>query len=103
MSLSATWYKCDDGKTYKDPVWRGSWWFICSDDEDPLELVVMKPKGLQPMEALQYAKQALAEAGFDAEIVQGSYSGSSARVFDGKPKPAFRFFIRLNSSPPRPT
>lgn len=42
MSLVSTYCKCSDGKWYKEPIWFGSDWFICLDDDEPPELVIEK-------------------------------------------------------------
>ena len=41
MSLVSTYLRASDGKLYKEPVYRkvGDW-FICFDDEEPIELVI---------------------------------------------------------------
>jgi len=40
MSLVSTYVRAVDGKLYRDPVFRGDFWFLCFDDDDPPELVV---------------------------------------------------------------
>jgi hypothetical protein len=47
MSLVSTYVKAD-GKYYKNPVYRGKDWFICFDDDDPIEVVMENP-GKLPM------------------------------------------------------
>ena len=48
MSLVATWVRAKDGKYYKEPSWRGigndgrESWFVCVDDDEPVELVVRR-------------------------------------------------------------
>ena len=42
MSLVATYVRAVDGQLYRDPIIYGDGWFLCFDDEDPLELVVFK-------------------------------------------------------------
>ncbi|HWY36194.1 MAG TPA: hypothetical protein VNX68_16230 [Nitrosopumilaceae archaeon] len=51
MSLVATYVRATDGKFYKDPILSGRGWFICFDDDDPVELVIScrskkKPEGI---------------------------------------------------------
>ena len=41
MSLVSTYVQMDDDRWYKNPViGQGKQWFICYDDDDPIELVV---------------------------------------------------------------
>lgn len=40
MSLVSTYVQSTSGKWYKNPVIRGDGWFICWDDDEPIELVV---------------------------------------------------------------
>ena len=42
MSLVPTFVKADNGKWYQNPELEGPGWFICFDDDDPIELVFMK-------------------------------------------------------------
>ena len=40
MSLTSVYCKGTDNKYYKDPLICGTDWFICTDDNDPVELVM---------------------------------------------------------------
>lgn len=44
MSLTAQFSLCSDGQWYKDPIWFGNFhghaWFICTDDDEPHEIVM---------------------------------------------------------------
>lgn len=42
MSLVSSYIKCNDGKWYQNLVYRdqNNEWFICFDDDDPVELVI---------------------------------------------------------------
>lgn len=43
MSLVSTYVRADNEKWYRDPVMSGDGWFICFDDDDPIELVMINP------------------------------------------------------------
>lgn len=47
MSLVSTYVRADDGNLYRDPVLSGNGWFICFDDDDPVELVVTQKSGIK--------------------------------------------------------
>jgi hypothetical protein len=40
MSLVATYVRADDGNLYNSPILSGNGWFICFDDDDPVEIVI---------------------------------------------------------------
>jgi len=40
MSLVSTYVRATDNKWYRDPVLSGEDWFVCFDDDDPVELVI---------------------------------------------------------------
>lgn len=42
MSLVSTYVRAIDGKLYRNPVLRGEGWFLCFDDDEPPELVVLR-------------------------------------------------------------
>jgi hypothetical protein len=48
MSCASTYVKCQDGKYYKNLIYRDKRlnWFICFDDNDPVELVIKKNPGM---------------------------------------------------------
>ncbi|MCK5601730.1 hypothetical protein KAR91_07680, partial [Candidatus Pacearchaeota archaeon] len=48
MSLVSTYVKTTDGKWYQSLVYREEGWFICFDDDDPIELVIRKSSGIKP-------------------------------------------------------
>lgn len=52
MSLVPTFVQCADGNYYKELVYRGKGWFICFDDDDPVELVIKTSCAVQPKEIL---------------------------------------------------
>ena len=44
MSLVSTYVRAVDGKFYRNPVLRGKGWYLCFDDDEPPELVVLRGK-----------------------------------------------------------
>lgn len=40
MSLVSTYVQADDGKWYQNPVLKGKGWFLCYDDDEPIEIVI---------------------------------------------------------------
>ncbi len=113
MSLSYIDIKCSDGKTYRDPCWRAPGYFLCYDDNDPPELVMLKPRALTPEKALSMAREALEQLGLHANIIVGSYSGESHRFMPEDVtkkrvtsahdfKKCFRFFLEVLELPPPP-
>lgn len=51
MSLVPAFVKADDGRYYENPIIEGDDWFICWDDDDPVELVTTHPG--QPQRLLE--------------------------------------------------
>lgn len=47
MSLVSTYVRATDGKLYRNPILEGDGWFICFDDDDPIELVVTMESGIK--------------------------------------------------------
>lgn len=66
MSLVATWAKADDGYFYKEPVLAAEGWFICFDDDDPIELVIKLSSHLTPEEIFK-------TTGIDAEVTSKNF------------------------------
>jgi hypothetical protein len=58
MSLVSTYALADDGKWYQNPVLGspGYDWFICFDDDDPIELVIANVSGLSPEQVFNFLK-----------------------------------------------
>ena len=112
MSLSYIEVLCADGKTYRDPCWRTSEYFVCYDDNDPVELVIRKTGGLKEKDARTLAEQALNELGFKARIKDNSYFDAAwrympenvnqKRITAGSFKKCFRYFIVVLEPPPPP-
>ncbi len=105
MSLVASYAYCKDGKFYREPVWRGDTFFLCLDDDDPPELVIMKPKALTVEDAKKMATNILTVLGIKAKIIEGSYFGGASRIFKkGSFKfiKAFRYFLEIVEPPPPP-
>lgn len=42
MSLVSTYVRAVDGQLYRNPIIYGDGWFVCFDDDDPMELVVFE-------------------------------------------------------------
>lgn len=90
MSLVSTYVKCTDGKWYRNPVYRAKdkSWFICFDDNDPVELVVKKNCQLG-------AEQILKEVGIRYTSISSGGRGGSRCFEKGKFSftPALAYFI----------
>jgi hypothetical protein len=52
MSLVSTFIKGTDGNFYQNPVYFRDDWFICFDDDDPIELVVKIKANLNPSDIM---------------------------------------------------
>jgi hypothetical protein len=75
MSMVSTYVLADSGAWYKNPVLGcpGYDYFICFDDDDPIELVIADHSGLSPEQVFKYL-------GIDAKITSRR-SHHSMRVF----------------------
>jgi len=110
MSLVPTYVLADDNEFYKDPTISGSDFFICFDDDDPPELVIMT--GVEDIESMddidfdamqKRAKEILESLNISATLNGVGYS--CGRVFDDDPlsadfKPAYAVFIDINKRIP---
>lgn len=101
MSLVSTWCKCSDGRWYKNPVWASSrrnyTWFVCLDDKEPPELVM-----LHGMET------AIMDSGVIDWFKPGkNFTRGVMRCFDTSVgsgmRPAVSVFGRIVAAPPIPT
>lgn len=105
MSIGPTWALCNDGKFYKEPVWRGENFFLCFDEDEPPELVIKKPSKLTLALAKSMALEILKMLGIEADIREDTYFGGGSRCFtkelNGFHK-AFRFFLKITERPPPP-
>ncbi len=83
MSLRATYVLADDGLFYKDPVLSEApeySWFICFDDEDPIELVLRDPGVLTDEEKVRHATALLDRLGLTGRVLSAR-GGMSGRLF----------------------
>ena len=53
MSLVSTWVRATDGFLYQNPKLHGKGWFICFDDDDPVELVISNRSKKTPKEIFE--------------------------------------------------
>lgn len=101
MSLVSSFIYCKDGKFYRNLVYRGeNWdWFICFDDQDPVELVVRRdyPPAKPPMKIL-------GELGIPYYAVEKRHSVGE-RLFEfenlkkAKLHPATSYFLKVHNKP----
>lgn len=81
MSLVSSFTFCEDGRWYKELVYRdaygGKTWFICFDDDDPVELVIRLGADGQPAEA---PAAVLSGLGIECEKIE-MRRGSCGRLF----------------------
>jgi hypothetical protein len=101
MSLTATWMMMKDKKIYKDPVIFDKSglgiWYICVDDDEPIEFVVFKWKKFSKKERELAISALLKSLGVNAEIISHQESGSRLFPPDWKEmQPAISAFIKLN-------
>jgi len=98
MSLVASYIKCDDGKWYKELVYRSADgdWFLCFDDDDPPELVIK-------LSCKKKISEICREIGFPSSVSFQMVRGHSQRMFDGKFHEASSLFlVTERSSYPKP-
>lgn len=90
MSLVSTYVQSQEGQWYQDPIVKGPGWFICWDDDDPIELVIEKAKGITPEEILAACKA----LGWHLTITSKGNEGQ--RMFGKKIefKPASSYFLQ---------
>lgn len=101
MSLVSTYVQSLSGLWYENPTCSADGWFICWDDDEPIELVIKDSSGIKPSDVLKM----MGIAGWKLEIW---YKGSkSMRLFgDGEdPKINFEnasayFLKQLKGGPP---
>ena len=88
MSLVSTYVEADDGHWYKDPTLLTSDWFVCYDDDEPIEVVIKE--GGPPLDVVL---KVLAATGY-VLVPYGRGRGLRARRdFDGKMVPALGYFV----------
>jgi hypothetical protein len=90
MSLVSTFVQSQEGNWYKNPIVKGDGWFICWDDDEPIELVMKKGMGLQiPTILAELKKQGW-------ELAPGGHVQKNAqRIFDDDEfHPAMSVFLK---------
>ena len=93
MSLVSTYVRADDGKMYQNPVLSGDGWFICFDDDDPVELVVKNSLGVKD------PTQFLSELGIPSKQMERAQKGAS-RIFQKKFEEATSWFFEITKRIP---
>lgn len=70
MSLVPTWVLADDGRWYEDPVLadESGYWYICFDDDEPIELVFILPGTVSKKDMLTYSKRLLSNLKINGEV-----------------------------------
>lgn len=109
MSLVSTWVEMDDGRWHQNPVLgQGKRWFICYDDDDPIELVVQAQTYDQAHRRIEEAREALKPCALTVmRHKRGKYQGktvlrkSGLRCFgpDNEFLPAFNVWIWITKPP----
>ena len=56
MSLVSTYVRAVDGKLYRNPTVVGDGWFVCFDDDDPVELVVFRDAIMPKLDWLEVGR-----------------------------------------------
>ncbi len=83
MSLVATYVKGSDGQYYKLPIFSGEVdgcrWFICYDDDDPIELVIASQDAVVVEEVKEGIKKLFSDN--DCDISFSKIQGRSQRCF----------------------
>lgn len=88
MSLVSTYVQSQEGNWYKNPVIKSDGWFICWDDDEPIELVIDKDSGF----SLSSILAGLAKRGWKLVLIgRGS---TSERMFGRKFIPAYSYFLK---------
>lgn len=93
MSLVSTYVRADDGKMYRNPVLAGGGWFICFDDDDPVEIVIADESGIKEPDSL------LRSLGIIPSNMQKAMRGGS-RMFGQNFRQAKSWFFDINSRIP---
>lgn len=92
MSLVSTYVRATDGKLYKNPVLSGQGWFICFDDDDPVELVIKKKSNIKPQDIFKQ---------IGMKVVNLSKMGEGALRYFGdvndEPEKAENYFFEIRN------
>lgn len=97
MSLVSTYVESQERHWYRNPVIYGDVWFICWDDDDPIELVIMLGT-----KSVSEILTGLRKLGWDLVVLNTGERSSRffTRNFDSKPRPAQSYFLRQNKGGP---
>lgn len=96
MSLVSTYVRATDGLFYRNPTLNGNGWFICFDDDDPVEIVVQYTEKYKNKKLLkERALGILKEVGLKHTPL--TESGGSMRMFGSKFKDAYAFFFEIEN------
>jgi hypothetical protein len=94
VSLVTHFVKCADGKYYEHLVYNDPAFYICFDDDDPPEIVILHSSKRKPGEACL-------SIGFPvAQVYNPTYCSSD---FNGKMRISRRYFLRTRKGVPYPT
>jgi hypothetical protein len=94
MSLVSTYVESKEGHWYQNPVIEEDGWFICWDDDEPIELVIAEEFGTNPQTVLT----PLHNKGWRLQII--SKGGTAGRLFKGKFKQARSYFLVQTANGP---
>ena len=98
MSLVSTYVQSQDDKWYKNPVIYRNDWFICWDDDDPIELVI-RMTGSRVWDVLEE----LRASKWTLKVISRGHAGSRlfAQDFRSPVYPARAYFLRqMDNGPP---
>jgi hypothetical protein len=94
MSLVPTYVQSKEGSWYENPEVSGDGWFICWDDDEPIELVIEIGKT-----NVTKVLSSLRRQGWDLIVITSNQKGQ--RMFAGEFRPANAFFLKqVKNGPP---
>lgn len=96
MSLVATYVESQEGSWWENPEVSGDGWFICWDDDEPIEIVVDAAKGIEASNILRF----LSADGWKLRII-GKSSIGAQRMFSGQFRPAISYFLTQENKGPK--
>jgi len=96
MSMGYVFTKCRDGRYYRGLTYwaKSKDWFICFDEDEPLELVVKKSCAIP-------AISIVAASGISCSKIEWDHE--SGRCFGPHMKPATSYFLTTDNGAPFPT
>lgn len=98
MSLVSTYVRAKDGLFYRNPEFGGDGWFICFDDDDPVEIVIKwkNEAGYGKKQSKAQAIEILAELGIKHTSL--TESGGGMRIFKrSKFEDAYAWFFEIEN------